>query len=58
MASPHVAGAAALYVAQNGKDSNGDGNVDGDDVEFITQALLGDSLPNNTNPPQFTEDLD
>ena len=39
MASPHVAGAVALYIAENGRDVNNDVNVDELDVEIIIQAL-------------------
>lgn len=40
MASPHVAGAAALYVATRGRDVNGDGVVNGADVAAVRNALI------------------
>ena len=40
MASPHAAGLAALYVAENGRDANGDGSVNQSDVYAIRQALI------------------
>ena len=40
MASPHVAGVAALYVAANGRDTNGDGVVNKTDVDNIRDALV------------------
>lgn len=47
MSSPHVAGAAALYVAAHGRDLDRDGDHDGDDVAAIRDALLaaGDPSP-------------
>ena len=45
MAAPHVAGAAALYIAQTGRDQDGSGTVDGNDVASVRQALLADALP-------------
>lgn len=39
MASPHVVGAAALYVAVHGRDVNADGAVNGGDVSAIRAAL-------------------
>ena len=41
MASPHVAGAAALYVASHGRDVNGDGLVNAADVYALQSALVG-----------------
>ena len=41
MASPHVAGSAALYVASHGRDVNGDGMVNGADVYALQSALVG-----------------
>lgn len=35
MASPHVAGAVALYIAQNGRDRDGNGVIDGNDVALM-----------------------
>lgn len=40
MASPHVAGAAVLYVATHGRDVNGDGTVNGADVAAVSTALI------------------
>jgi len=40
MASPHVAGTAALYIAQHGRNVNGDSAVDEKDVYAIRQALI------------------
>lgn len=39
MASPHVAGAVALYIAANGRDLNDDGVVDGQDSALVSDAL-------------------
>ncbi|MBI2524196.1 S8 family serine peptidase [Candidatus Peregrinibacteria bacterium] len=41
MASPHVAGSAALYVASHGRDVNADGIVNGADVYALQSALVG-----------------
>lgn len=41
MASPHVAGSAALYVASRGRDVNGDGFVNAADVYAVQSALVG-----------------
>ena len=41
MASPHLAGAAALYIAVNGKPSNGAG------VAAVRQALIDTAYPQN-----------
>lgn len=40
MASPHVAGAAALYVASHGRDVNSDGLVNASDVYAIQSAVV------------------
>ena len=40
MASPHAAGLAALYIAQNGRDRDGDGDHDAADVYAIRQVLI------------------
>jgi len=40
MASPHVAGAAALYIAQHGRNVNGDSAIDEHDVYAIRQELI------------------
>lgn len=45
MASPHVAGAAGLYVATHGRDVNADGLVNGADVAAIRAALVGGGVP-------------
>jgi subtilisin family serine protease len=45
MASPHVAGAAALYLAHYGRDTNGDGLVDRTDVLNLRAILVGAALP-------------
>ncbi len=44
MASPHVAGAAALFIAKNGRDVTGDGIVNGADVAAIRAALISASV--------------
>lgn len=41
MASPHVAGSAALYVASHGRDVNGDSLINAADVYAIQSALVG-----------------
>jgi subtilisin family serine protease len=60
MASPYVAGAAARYVAQNGRDADGDGDVDGLDVARVKADLLADGIPQNADPTLggFTGDTD
>ena len=58
MASPHVAGAAALYIAIHGRDANGDGKVDGDDVMFIRRKLIDFAEPQSSWGPANTEDPD
>ncbi len=45
VASPLVAGAAALYVAKNGRDVNGDTLVNGTDVAAVMTAILADAIP-------------
>ena len=40
MAAPHAAGVAALYIAQHGRDRNGDGAYTAADVYAIRQALI------------------
>lgn len=40
MASPHAAGLVGLYIAQNGRDRDGDGDHDAADVYAIRQALI------------------
>ena len=39
MASPHVAGAVALYLSKNGRDLNSDGNIDINDVLLVDSVL-------------------
>jgi subtilisin family serine protease len=41
-AAPHVTGAAALYMASNTKDVNGDGTVDHRDVRQLLQSTATD----------------
>ena len=41
-AAPHVAGAAALYMAFNTKDVNGDGTVNNKDVRLLLQSTATD----------------
>jgi subtilisin family serine protease len=45
MAAPHVAGAAALYIAETGRDQDGNGIIDGNDVAAVRQALLSNAIP-------------
>lgn len=40
MASPHVAGVAALYLVQNGRDLNGDSRVDQNDVFLARSGII------------------
>ena len=40
MAAPHAAGLFALYIAQMGRDANGDGIVDAQDISIIRQHLI------------------
>lgn len=40
MASPHAAGLAALSIAADGRDRDGDGDHDAEDVHSIRQALI------------------
>ncbi len=51
MASPHVTGAAALYVAINGKPANATG------VVAVRSALIAQAVPQNS-PTGFTGDKD
>lgn len=39
MASPHVAGAVALFISRNGRDLNNDQMIDGADVSIVEQRL-------------------
>jgi subtilisin family serine protease len=45
MASPHVAGAAALYIAAFGRDQNDDGKINKADVDAVRDTLVGSALP-------------
>lgn len=45
MASPHVAGVVALYIARNGRDVTGDGAVNKADVDAIRLTLVGAAQP-------------
>lgn len=45
MAAPHVAGAAALYIAETSRDQDGNGIIDGADVAAVKQALLDNAVP-------------
>ncbi|MFP4553836.1 MAG: S8 family serine peptidase, partial [Actinomycetota bacterium] len=45
MAAPYVAGAAALHIADTGRDQDGSGTIDGADVDAVRQTLLADALP-------------
>lgn len=63
MASPHVAGAAALHIARHGGDRDGDGVVDGTDVALM-EALVkstgwqpGDPEYFGNDPDEFPEPL-
>jgi subtilisin family serine protease len=49
MASPHVAGAAALYIIENGKPTNSA------EVELVRQGLINSATPQN-DPDGFTGD--
>ena len=51
MASPHIAGVAALYIAKNGKPSDGAG------VNAIKLALIADGFPQSSSDG-FTGDSD
>ena len=57
MASPHVAGAVALYFAINGRDADGDGTNGRGDVERVKADLLADGRPQATTCG-FTADRD
>jgi subtilisin family serine protease len=60
MASPHVAGAAALYIAAYGRDPDGDGDSDYDDVNWIRNALVAEGEDQDVWGPggHDTEDPD
>ena len=63
MSSPHVAGVAALYVAQEGRDLNADGSIDGKDVSLFRDLLIVNGVPQNDlegfsgDPDNFAEPL-
>ncbi|MDH3313272.1 MAG: S8 family peptidase [Nitrosopumilus sp.] len=63
MSSPHVAGVAALYVAQESRDLNGDGSIDGNDVSLFRDLLIVNGVPQNDlegfsgDPDNFAEPL-
>jgi len=57
MASPHVAGVVALYVAQNGRDVNGDTVVNEDDVKIIRDDLIAIGI-SQSDPEGFSGDRD
>lgn len=57
MAAPHVAGAAALYIAEHGRDQDSDGDTDADDVTAIKAALLAEATP-QTGSCGFSGDPD
>jgi hypothetical protein len=48
MASPQVAGAAALYLAYRGSDLNDDGQRNAQDVALVKSALVSGGLPQNS----------
>ena len=47
-AAPHAAGLAAIYIAEHGRDVNGDGSVDALDVYAIRQALIDSGMTQGT----------
>ena len=63
MSSPHVAGVAALYIAQEGRDLNGDQNIDEKDVSLLKDLLVVNGIPQNDSkgfsgdPDNFAEPL-
>jgi subtilisin family serine protease len=48
MATPHASGLFALYIAQMGRDANGDGTVNGQDVSIIRQHLIDVGVAQNS----------
>ena len=44
MAAPHVTGAVALYLSENGRDADGDGDVDGADVAKVEADLIANGI--------------
>lgn len=57
MSSPHVAGAVALYIIENGRDLNGDGTVNEKDVAMIREGLINSGIA-QTDPNGFSGDRD
>ena len=57
MSSPHVAGVVALYVAQEGRDLNSDGIIDGKDVSLFRDLLVINGVAQN-DPDGFSGDPD
>jgi len=47
MATPHAAGLFGLYIAQMGRDANGDGAVNGLDVSIIRQHIIDAGIAQN-----------
>lgn len=48
MASPHVAGAVALYLDGNQRDLNRDGQINSEDLTVIRQAILSSAITQET----------
>lgn len=63
MSSPHVAGAVALYLAQHGRDRDGNGVIDGNDVALMEELVrntgwqLGDYEYFAGDPDTYPEPL-
>lgn len=57
MASPHVAGAAGLYIIENGRDLNNDDTVNESDVAMVRQGLINNGIA-QTDPNGFSGDPD
>lgn len=57
MASPHVAGFAALHLVQNGRDLNGDSRVDQNDV-FLARSGIVDAAFLQSGKKGFSGDPD
>ncbi len=58
MASPHVAGVAALYIAKYGRDFNEDGEIDAGDIKDLRQVIIDNSEPQSEWGPSNTRDPD
>jgi subtilisin len=56
MASPHVAGVVGLYIAANGRDTNGDGVYNKADVDNIKAALVASGIPQRDGCGLYTYD--